>query len=146
MRRLLRRAGPDSDTRSERGSEPERGAARRSQRMRTLACATLLATAALVAPAAGAEPLREDELPNWIPSFGVGFGIQTRDVRGRIDNPNKPGLGVVISEINNSSIPPFFKPILIEQARANPLYGGAFLPTGVPIKEPTGPPSRSADS
>jgi hypothetical protein len=107
MRRLLRRAGPDSDATSERGPE------RRSRRT-AAPCAALLAISALLGPAAMGETLKEDELPNWIPSLGVGFGIHTRDVSARIDNPSNP---------------------FAQFAGINPAFGGAFLPTGVPINE-----------
>lgn len=105
MRRLLRRPG----------SAPEPTAQRGSRRTRALTHALLAMAILLPAPVAGDEALREGELPNWIPSIGVGFGIQQRDVHGRIDNPSNP-----FSFLSG----------------LNPLFGGAFLPTGIPIEEP----------
>jgi hypothetical protein len=96
MRHLLRprRTGPDTESR------------RPSHRVRGFVGAAAFLASSLGAPALADEPLREGELPNWIPSLGIGIGIQSRDVRGTIDNPTNP---------------------FAQFAVANPLFGGAFL-------------------
>jgi hypothetical protein len=79
---------------------------------------TLLAVAlasCVASSAWGGEPLPEGELPNWIPSVGLGFGIQTRDMRGTISNPQNP---------------------FAQFSGLNPIFGGAFLKTDTIVTEP----------
>ena len=57
------------------GSPPRRG--------RALGSAAALAAVLLVSPAMAQD--EERELPSWIPSVGLGFGIQSREIDGNID-------------------------------------------------------------
>ncbi|HEX5068141.1 MAG TPA: hypothetical protein VFY49_18620 [Myxococcota bacterium] len=52
------------------------------RRRRVASCAAALAVALLAPPAPAEE---EKELPSWIPSVGLGVGIQSRDIDGSID-------------------------------------------------------------
>ena len=51
-------------------------------RGRVACCAVALAVVALAPPARADE---EKQLPSWIPSLGIGVGIQSRDIDGDID-------------------------------------------------------------
>jgi hypothetical protein len=79
------------------GSSPRRG--------RVAACAAALAFA-LLASASRAQEDEEQELPSWIPSVGLGFGIQSREIDGNIDAVLLTG---AISSVNLTcqGLPPF---------------------------------------
>jgi hypothetical protein len=78
-------------------------------------CAAIACAGVFAGAAQASDVLKDGEFPNWIPSLGAGFGLQSRDVHARIDNPDNP---------------------FAQFASLNPIFGGAFLKTDIVNSEP----------
>src|SRR5262245_21455931 len=106
------------------GSCPRRG--------RVVSSAALLAIALFESTAAAAE---ERQLPSWIPSIGLGFGLQSREIEGNIDgilatgfaNPQPAAtLNCQTLGLENPFLPPFAGRCDMSSSDARESDGAAF--------------------